>query len=40
MYDNVVGLPLKTTLALIEKTLARAADDEPGGDVEEEEEEV
>lgn len=38
-YDNVVGLPLKTTLALIEKTLARAADDEPGGEIEEEEEE-
>lgn len=27
-YDNVIGLPLKATLKLIEKTLARADDDE------------
>jgi septum formation protein len=27
-YDNVIGLPLRTTLKLIEKTVAKAADDD------------
>ena len=31
-YDNVVGLPLRPTLAMIEKVLAAASDDEPPGD--------
>lgn len=31
-YDNVVGLPLKTTLGLMEKVLAKADDDERLGD--------
>lgn len=31
-YDNVVGLPLRPTLAMIEKVLAAALDDEPPGD--------
>lgn len=44
-YDNVVGLPLKTTLGLMEKVLAKAddddrlGDDDMGFDDEEEEEE-
>lgn len=45
-YDNVVGLPLKTTLGIIEKVMARADDDdrlageegdEEGSELEEEE---
>ena len=27
-FDNVVGLPLRTTLGLIEKVMARADDDD------------
>jgi len=37
-YDNVVGLPLKTTLRVIEKVMARADDDDRLGDEDGEEE--
>jgi septum formation protein len=30
-YDNVVGLPLRTTLKLIEKVMEREEDDDDGG---------
>ena len=37
-YDNVIGLPLRTTLQLIEKAMGRAEDDDalPGEGSEEE----
>lgn len=31
-YDNVVGMPLRATLAAIEKVLIAAGNDEPPGD--------
>ena len=35
-YDNVIGLPLKTTMRVMEKVLARADDDERLEDEDEE----